>query len=378
MNDRHAMAKSAAPGADGAAAEEPRSLSRRPGSIVASFPGPALVVDADGGLAAANAEAATLVAALEDDSLPALSAAIAEVARSSVAAREKVEFPAADGQRNHDLVLLCLGERGERVLVLGRDTTVEHNLINALVASRQMFKDVVGCTSDFAWETREDGTFGFVSPRGAIGYQAHELNLRHPRTLLHGDHEPPEILPFASQRRVIDEEVWLTCADGTAACLVTSCVPVFGETGRWMGARGLCRDVTKTRERDAALSALRTRDMLLGKIVDSIRNELDPKRMLGVAADSTAQSLDARHCWILRVDHGGALGLEVAHEGPWGAPPEAAVEAAALALLGDDDAVVLDLEAGELALVVARALPRGPERRHLSRPRARRATLGDR
>ena len=247
---------------------------------MAQFAGPALVTDAYGGLAAANDPAAALATALEGGQAPALVAAIAAVARSRSAAYEKVEVPTANGQQTVDLVLLCLGEHGERVLVLGRDASVEHNLINALIASRRLFKDVVGCSCDFAWETREDGTFGFVSPRGAIGYHAHELNLRHPRTLLHGDHEPPEILPFASQSSVIDEEVWLARADGTAACLLTSCVPFFSETGRWMGARGLYRDVTESRARDAALSVLRTRDMLLGKIVDSIRNELDPKRML--------------------------------------------------------------------------------------------------
>ena len=319
------------------------------------FPGPALVDDAAGGLTAANEHAATLAAAIEDGALPALAKAIAGVAESRAAGREKIEIPTAEGHQTLDLVLLCLGEDGERVLVLGRDATVEHNLINALVASRQLFKDVVGCTSDFAWETREDGTFGFVSPRGAIGYHAHELNRRHPRTLLHGDHEPPDVLPFASQRKLIDEEVWLTRADGSAACLLTSCVPVFNEIGHWMGARGLCRDVTESRERDAALSALRTRDMLLGKIVDSIRNELDPKRMLGVAADSAAQSLDAAYCWILRADHGGALTLEVAHEGRAGAPPEAVVAAALAALGSDDDSVVVDLDAGELAVLIARA-----------------------
>ena len=354
MNDRHAMAKPTA-STERTQPELPRVLSRRPESIVARFAGPALVVDASGELAAANEQAATLAAALESGATPALAEAIAEVADSRAAAREKIEVLAADGPQTLDLVLLCLGEDGERVLVLGRDATVEHNLINALVASRQLFKDVVGCTSDFAWETREDGTFGFVSPRGAIGYQAHELNRRHPRTLLHAEHEPPEPLPFAAQRKVVDEEVWLARADGSAACLLTSCVPVFNETGRWMGARGLCRDVTETRERDAALSVLRTRDMLLGKVIDSIRNELDPKRMLGVAADSAAQSLDAAYCWILRADHAGALALEVAHEGPAGAPPEAAV-AAALAALGEGgDAVVVDLDAGELTLLLARA-----------------------
>ena len=75
----------------------------------------------------------------------------------------------------------------------------------------------------------------------------------------------------------------------------------------------------------------------------------------GVAADFTAQSLDAQYCWILRTDFDGSLGLAVAHEGPAGVPPRVAVDASASALLGDDDSVVLDLGAGELALLVARA-----------------------
>ena len=65
--------------------------------------------------------------------------------------------------------------------------------------------------------------------------------------------------------------------------------------------------------------------------------------------------MDAQYCWILRTDFDGSLGLAVAHEGPAGVPPRAAVDASASALLGDDDSVVLDLGAGELALLVARA-----------------------
>ena len=354
MTDRHEMAKSAAPiatTADGAG--PPRALSRQPESIVARFPGPALVADAGGGLVAANDQGSALAAALESGASPEFGDAIAAVAESRAAASQKVEIPGADGRQTVDLVLLSLGEDAERVLVLGRDATVEHNLINALVASRQLFQDVVGCTSDFAWEIREDGTFGFVSPRGAIGYQARELNGRHPRTLLHGDHEPPEILPFVSHSQVIDGEVWLARADGSPVCLMTSCVPVFNETGRWMGARGLCRDVTEDRARDAALSVLRTRDMLLGKIVDSIRNELDPKRMLGVTADSAAQSLAPRYCWILRTVHGGAR--RGRRRGP--ARPQ---------------------RGRPRAVGRAGALPRDAERRHLPCPRARGAAVASR
>ena len=362
MNECHVMAKRVVPMAPEAPAPGeqpgfPRGLSRRPGTIVARFPGPALIADAGGGIGAANDRASDLAAALQSGPTPELGEAIAAVARSREAANERIAIPGAEGPQVLDLVFLSLGAEDERakVLVLGRDATVEHNLINALIASRQLFKDVVGCTSDFAWETREDGTFGFVSPRGALGYQAHQLDRQHPRTFLDRDHEPPEVLPFEAQSKMIDEEVWLRRADGSAACVLTSCVPVFSETGRWLGARGLCRDVTETRARDAALAQLQTRDMLMGKMVDSIRNEFDPKRMLGVAADSTAQSLDARFCWILRVDHGGELKLEVSHEGSTGAPPEAAVDAAVAAIEADDDSAVFDLDVGELKILVARA-----------------------
>ena len=70
MNECHVMAKRVVPMAPEAPAPGeqpgfPRGLSRRPGTIVARFPGPALIADAGGGIGAANDRASDLAAALQ-------------------------------------------------------------------------------------------------------------------------------------------------------------------------------------------------------------------------------------------------------------------------------------------------------------------------
>ena len=65
----------------------------------------------------------------------------------------------------YTLAVLPLDRGG--ALIIGRDATLEQNLRNALVESRQRYKDLVECSSDFAWETDAGGRFVFVSPRAA-------------------------------------------------------------------------------------------------------------------------------------------------------------------------------------------------------------------
>ena len=141
--------------------------------VLASFPGPALIVDEYGRPIAANIEASTLADALRQGTAGRLDALIMNATSSRKPINHNVEIAGESGRAAFEATLLPFDDgAGERqVLVLARETTVERNFTNALVASRRMFKDLVMCSSDFAWETREDGTFGFVSPRGATGLQ---------------------------------------------------------------------------------------------------------------------------------------------------------------------------------------------------------------
>ena len=304
-------------GIDGAVGEKPRisglpaSLSFAPAKLLAEFPGPALLVDGHGRVVDANAHAADLAAAITSVSDPRLPALLSEAVASRRPLVEKVRLAkqGAAGGIALELTLVPLIDRdGAHVLVLGRDSTFEQNFTDALLASRQLFRDLVNCSADFAWETGRDGAFSFVSPRGALGYSARELNGLSARSLVHPRHDGIA-LPFESAEPLDDVETWLRRADGTPACLLTSCVPVLAESGEWLGARGVCRDVTEARERDAQLARARDREALLRRIVESIRNEIEPERVLGAAAKSAALGVGARGCWIFRSGDGARFNL---------------------------------------------------------------------
>ena len=292
--------------ADGAATGSGQ-LGLEPKAVIGAFPGAAALFDATGVIVAANSEAALLVNALQRDALPGLVDSVRLVGSEAKPRVERIDIVDGDDEKALDVTLLpALGELGPVVLALSRESTLERNFISALVASRQLFKDLVSCSADFAWETQSDGSLGFVSARGALGYSPRELQGRAPRTMLL-DPGYEGAFPFEWQEPLEDIEIWFCDSAGDPACLLTSSVPIFGEGGAWQGARGVCRDVTEARKRDATLDRARNRERLLGEIVDSIRNQVEPGKMLRAAAASAATALGADHCWILR--GGGALGF---------------------------------------------------------------------
>ncbi|CAA7625867.1 diguanylate cyclase [Magnetospirillum sp. SS-4] len=262
---------------------------------LAAFPGPAVVLDRDGQVLTGNGRSEALAAAIAQGRLTCLADLLA---RPGATAVESLPMPSG-GTTILDLVALP-GENGCR-LVVGRDVTLERNLRAALVESRQRYKDLVEISSDFAWEIGPDGRFVFVSPKGAMGFAAEELVGRKPTDFVlfeDGQHGPS---PFETNMEIEDVEVWMRQSDATQVCLLASATPIRGERGEWKGARGVCRDVTQERLRDAALSRANNRERLLGYIVRTIRDEVDPADMLKTAAEATARALGASGCQIFRI-----------------------------------------------------------------------------
>ena len=258
-----------------------------------AYPGAAVVVTATGTVVAANDRADGLRQAIESGQLADFDVLVAGgragiitlAAGTGAAILELVALPAADNL----------------VLLLGRDITLERNLRSALVESRQRYKDLVDISSDFAWEVGADGRFVFVSPKGALGYSAEELVGRNPADFIVETLLESGETPFASTLALEDMEVWMTQADGSQACVLASSTPIRGEDGQWLGARGICRDITQERLRDAALSRANNRERLLSYIVRTIRDEVDPVDMLRAAAEATARALGATGCQIFRL-----------------------------------------------------------------------------
>jgi PAS domain S-box-containing protein len=205
----------------------------------------------------------------------------------------------------YELNVLPLGDG--TAMAVAKDVTLESNLRSALVESRQRYKDLVEISSDFAWETGADGTFVFVSPKGALGHSADQLVGHRPGEFVLEQPGVDGMLPFRADRPVEDAEVWMRRADGRAACLLVSSAPLLDAEGRSRGVRGVCRDITREREREAALARANNRERLMTYIVRTVRDTVDPADMLKTAAEATARALGATGCQIFRQQDDGYL-----------------------------------------------------------------------
>ncbi|WP_046020083.1 diguanylate cyclase domain-containing protein [Magnetospira sp. QH-2] len=260
---------------------------------------PALLLDTKGAVLATNPPGQRIVNALESGHPTDFKPQIVAAMQGNGPLTGSYTF---DGDDEAALILevQILPLAPPHFLLLGRDVTLERNLRAALVDSRERFKDLVEASSDFAWEVGPEGRFVYVSPRGALGFEAARLVGHAPSELLKkgGDSRNP----FVTRAEVEEAEVWVRRADGTRACLIVTAVPLQAGDGAWRGARGVCRDVTSEREKDAALARAHQREKILNSVVGAIRDEVDPQDMLDVAALATAQAISADGVRIYRGD----------------------------------------------------------------------------
>lgn len=267
-------------------------------SAFGSYPAPVMELCADGALKCHNGTAEALCHAVDVLSVPGVAAALERGRGTARAQIEVIVVPSANGALLYEFSILPI--EGDGLLLLAKDITLESNLRAALVESRQRYKDLVEISSDFAWETGADGTFVFVSPRGALGHLPEHLVGHHPREFIITESGGDGLLPFIAERPVEDAEVWMRRYDNSLACLATSSSPLLDALGERRGARGICRDVTRERERDAALTRAVNRERLLSYIVRTIRDVVDPSDMLKAAAEAIARAMGAMGCEIFR------------------------------------------------------------------------------
>lgn len=289
-------------------------------TLVTGCPGPAVLVRPDGGVIAANARGAAVRALLQRGESPEIAELMAAAADGQTVASAMLSLPGAeDGAVQEITVVPVLS--GSSLLVLARDLTLGQYVRDALVESRQRYKDLVEASSDFAWEVGADGAFVFVSPRGALGYGAADLIGRRPEELML-DTSGDALVPFTAKNPLEEVEIWMRHADGSQACVILAGIPLFDDEGRWRGARGVCRDATEARALEDALARARYREQLLNHVVSTFRDEVEPRNVLAAAAAATAHALKAEGCRIYRrapseafdmaAEYGDTDGLKVA------------------------------------------------------------------
>ena len=287
----------------------------------ARFPGPAGVVDGAGRVLAANGKAEDILAEARRGETK-LGLALTDALMDGTAGTAAVVVP--DTHAMVSVTVLPVGGASgagpaEAALLLGQDMTLMRNLRAALTESRQRYKDLVEISSDFAWETDASGKLVFVSPRGALGFRADDMVGREPAALFGLESNDEAARSFVATALCDDVTVWARRADGTIACLLVSAIPVTTEAGEWCGARGVARDVTEARERDAALARANAREQLLAYIVRQIRDEIAPQNMMNAAATTIGKGFGAAGCRIYRAlpEGGFVLGAQ------YGAVPKA-------------------------------------------------------
>jgi diguanylate cyclase (GGDEF)-like protein/PAS domain S-box-containing protein len=283
--------------------------------MLAGYPGPACLVSATGEVVATNQSGEALVNDATRALATELSELVADALQTNAVVNRTVSLSGSAANTVMEITVVPWQEKG--ALVLARDVTMERNLRSALVDSRLRYKDLVEISSDFAWELGPDGTFAFVTPRGALGYKANDLVGRRPEDLV-AEGQEGELAPFRAQQRMENVEIWLRRADGTSACVMASSLPMLGEDGSWRGARGVCRDVTDERERELALNRARHREQVMNVIMRTIREELEPNKMLAAAAGAVVRVIGVAGCGLFRFrgDEGVILGASAGVELP--------------------------------------------------------------
>src|SRR3546814_6110799 len=93
---------------------------------------------------------------------------------------------------------------------------------------------------------------------------------------------------------VEEAELWGRSAGGAEVWLLAKALPLTAGSGAWIGARGVCRDITRLRCHEAELAEARNRERLFSYIVNMVRRELDPARMLDATAEALLPALALR------------------------------------------------------------------------------------
>ncbi|MEP3247680.1 MAG: diguanylate cyclase [Sneathiella sp.] len=279
-----------------------------------TFPGPAFIVNDHLETISANQQADVLLTTLRARATGKLATSIQKAIRSGAPEHYTFTYGSDEDLAVMDLTLMPMSETPEHLLVTGKDVTMQRNLTNALVTSRQLFKDLVTCTAEFVWETDSAGCFRYVSPRGAIGFTAAELDGRLARNLMI-EPEMQEMKssggnnPFESREPVEDQVIWLRDRAEALACMRISAIPVFNEEGSWVGCRGAGHDITGEMAQRTRLDKMAAEEKILSKIIDAIRQEIDPLKLFEIAGRGACEALNSTRILLVRRNPSGSTDI---------------------------------------------------------------------
>ena len=172
-------------------------------------------------------------------------------------------------------------------------------LRDALLDSRQRWRDLVLLSADLVFETDAWGRFALIAPDHVLGWSAELLGGQPAELLLADGVVEGGLNPFRPDGAMRGSRAWLRRADGSAVCMEFAVAPMQDMEGHVVGARGVARDVTERDAQDTTVAATLRRAALIDHILWRMRQEVMAPLMMRAALEALAGAVAAEGCAVL-------------------------------------------------------------------------------
>ncbi len=179
---------------------------------------------------------------------------------------------------------------------------IPDRLHEALLESRQRWREFGTIATDFVFEIGLDGCLTFVSPEVVLGWPAADLlGTAVANLLAERDAGVPD--PFRFVTGIRRRRTWVRRADGEQVCLSISLAPLLNGAGSCIGARGIGIDVTAREQEEMKAAAALRRAEVLDHILGQMRQEVLAPRMMVAALEALLRALGGRGAAVLDLAH---------------------------------------------------------------------------
>ena len=163
-------------------------------------------------------------------------------------------------------------------------------LRQALIESRQRWRQFGALSTDLLFETDVHGRLSFLAPDLVLGWSATEL-LGRPASTLLLDPAAPDL--FAAVQPNQRRSAWLRNRLDEPVCMAISSVPMTDEHGEFRGTRGVAVDVTAQEHANIVAAAANRRSEVLNHILNRMRQEVLAPRMMHAMLEALIRPLGA-------------------------------------------------------------------------------------